>query len=254
MDSSLSIIFTILGVAIVIGVLFGFVLYVIGAIAFYKIAKNRGYNKPWLAWIPIANDYLKGAIADDINYRGGKTTSLRLWLLIASIVTRLGSLIYAGVQLASTVSMLADTYGAFTGAGGYDGLFSQTSNATIMLSLVSLLISALSIGYAVLYYIAMYRIYTDYVPRNAVLFLVLSIVFGVTEPFFVMSMRNKPAISIYGAQNPQWQPAAPPVQQGYTAPVYHNGQGNPVPPVVNPAPQENTQIPPAPEQNENNPE
>jgi len=35
-----------------------FVLYVIGAIGLYSIAKREGYDKPWLAWIPLGNGCL----------------------------------------------------------------------------------------------------------------------------------------------------------------------------------------------------
>ena len=37
---------------------------------------------------------------------------------------------------------------------------------------------------------ALYRLYRMYKPENAVLFLVLSIIFAITQPFFLFSMRN----------------------------------------------------------------
>ena len=50
---------------------------------------------------------------------------------------------------------------------------------------------ALGIAIAVVYFMAMYDIYTSCNPQNNVLFLVLSIVFTVTEPFFVFFLRKK---------------------------------------------------------------
>ena len=46
------------------------------------------------------------------------------------------------------------------------------------------------IAKAVVYYMAMYDLYTSCSPENNVLFLVLSIVFRVTEPFFIFFNRN----------------------------------------------------------------
>ena len=49
----------------------------------------------------------------------------------------------------------------------------------------------LSIAAAVIRYMAMYDIYTSMDPSNSILFLVLSIIFHVTEPFFLFFNRNK---------------------------------------------------------------
>ena len=39
-------------------ILIGIALYVYTAFAFMTIARKLGYDKPWLAWIPIANAFL----------------------------------------------------------------------------------------------------------------------------------------------------------------------------------------------------
>lgn len=224
-------------IAFGLGAIIGIVFYILNGIAFYAIAKNRGYNRPWLAWIPFAKEYLKGAIADDISYRTGKSTQFRVWILVGIIVAKLGSIITTAIQLPELFAMLgAMDLGLYN--NGVNLLTPRLSSAAFF-SLLSLLISAISIAYSVLHYIVMYRIYKDYVPQNAVMYLVLSIIFNVTEPFFALSIRNKPAISIYGAQNPYWSPAPQPQPgynqaaygQGYTPPPVYN-QGNVTPPVA----------------------
>lgn len=55
--------------------------YIFSSIAYYKISKRRGYQRPWLAWIPFARNYLYGAIADDINIKRGKKTYFG-WILL----------------------------------------------------------------------------------------------------------------------------------------------------------------------------
>lgn len=57
----------------------------------------------------------------------------------------------------------------------------------------SLPLAGVAIAKVVIYYMALYDIYLSCDPRNSVMYLVLSIVFGVTKPFFLFFNRNKDA-------------------------------------------------------------
>jgi hypothetical protein len=59
-----------LGLMIGIIVLVGLALYVYLALALMTIAKKLGYDKPWLAWIPIANLFLLAILAKKEWYFG----------------------------------------------------------------------------------------------------------------------------------------------------------------------------------------
>ena len=50
--------------------------------------------------------------------------------------------------------------------------------------------AGVGISKAIIYYMAMYDLYTSCSPENNVLFLVMSIIFRVTEPFFIFFNRN----------------------------------------------------------------
>ncbi len=41
------------------------VMYVFQALALYTMARNRNFPRPWLAWIPIAQSYVMGAVIND---------------------------------------------------------------------------------------------------------------------------------------------------------------------------------------------
>ena len=62
--------------------------------------------------------------------------------------------------------------------------------ASGLLSMIPFIGWLFPMAYAVYYYGALYRLYRMYKPENAVLFLVLSIIFAITQPFFLFSMRN----------------------------------------------------------------
>ena len=65
--------------------LISLVLYILGSVGLYSMARNTGVRNPWFAWIPIARDFLLGSLADRYNSTAmHKNTSLHLWLTILS--------------------------------------------------------------------------------------------------------------------------------------------------------------------------
>ena len=48
--------------------LIGIATYVLSALGLYTIAKRRGLNHPWLAWIPVASAWIVGSLSDQYRY------------------------------------------------------------------------------------------------------------------------------------------------------------------------------------------
>lgn len=67
----------------IIGFFLGIAMYAYSALAYMALAKKIGVDKPWLAWIPIANLYLMAKMA-------GMPT-WPLWLLIGCLIPLLNS-------------------------------------------------------------------------------------------------------------------------------------------------------------------
>lgn len=61
--------------------------YILLAIGIQTLAKNRGIENPWLAWIPIANFYLLGKIVGSMEIFGKRLDKLEIWVLVAYGVT-----------------------------------------------------------------------------------------------------------------------------------------------------------------------
>ena len=200
-SDSLYVMIGFLFVIFIAALLFGFIYYLFNAMGLYKLAKNRGYQYAWLAYIPIASTYILGSIADNINKCYQKKSNLRVWLLVLAIVQSFGSIIYSVVTLASFPEMISDSY---------YGVSSSIASTLLISSLVSLS----SIGFLVIRCICEYKVYTDYAPKNATMLLVLSILLGLS-PFFIFAIRNKPSSSIYYAQQQTQQPQYQPQQQQY---------------------------------------
>ena len=152
---------------------FSLVMYVLNAVGLYRVAKRRGIHHAWLAWVPIGSNWLLGSISDHYQYVAKqKVTSKRKILLILSLCLIGCLFVLAGGVIAIVLS-----------AG-------SNMNASVVLGVVLLLIAylgmmGLAIAITVFCYIAYYDLFRSCKPGNAVLFLVLSILFNVTLAFFV---------------------------------------------------------------------
>ena len=178
--------------------LLSLVTYVLTALALYTIARRRGLKNPWLAWIPVADSWLLGSLSDQYRYVvKGEHKSKRKILLFFRILAS-----YLWVSLMALLLRLC-----FRAFGGVmqgtipDILIRQILHQAANLLIVVLPLIGISIAYAVFRYMALYDIYKSLDPDNCVLFLVLSILFGVTEPFFLFFSREKD-----GGMPPRKQP------------------------------------------------
>ena len=192
---------------------FGIAAYVLRSIGLYSIAKRRGINHPWMAWVPVVDMWLLGCISDQSQYVvKGKNKNKRKWLLglnIAMWVVYIVFFVFFGIMMFDVVS------------GAMGGMSEDQLLAGLMGPMMGMLGSmipymGLAIAVMVVRYIAMYDLYTSCNPQNNVLFLVLSIFFSVTEPFFIFFNRKKD-----GGMPPrrvQAQPQYIPPQPSYEPP------------------------------------
>lgn len=181
-----ALLFYVIYMVIVAGI--GIVSYVFRSLGVYTIAKRRGIKRPWMAWVPVVDQYLLGCVSDQYQYVvKGKNKNKRIVLLWLNIGMMLLSLAVMG----SAVSMLVKAVQAAMGGVSEDQLFQVMMAPMAGMLGMSLPMMILSIVTMVFRYMAMYDLYTSCSPANNVMFLVLSIVFTITEPFFIFFIRNK---------------------------------------------------------------
>lgn len=181
------------------------VFYVFEAIGLYTISKNRGYQKPWLAFIPVANAWVLGGIADNIGHCFGKSTRWRIYLVAMEAVWSIAYFVYVVLLMAAFPEMLRISM--LTG-GDYSAVM---HSGWMQIVTIAPLISLVSMGRVVLRAIVSYKLYQDYSPKNAVLFLVLSILLGI-GPFLLFAVRNRLSATLYWRSQPR--PPYPPPPYG----------------------------------------
>ena len=164
----------------VYNLVFPVVAYILQAISFQTIARRRGIQKPYLAWIPVANMWLLGCIGDQYRYvnRGTdrKCRKKLLWLTIATwVVTALFWLAVFGAEYAVVKGI-------------------QTAVALIFAVLAALCFFQyiIVVVAAVVYqYIAIFDYFRSCDPNRAVLYLVMSILLPITYPVLLLLLRNE---------------------------------------------------------------
>ena len=168
--------------------LLGFATYVLSSLALYTLATRRGIDKAWLSWVPVLNVWIIGSLSDQYRYVvKGQYKSKRKILLILNLVNAVAALILMIVAVGVTVEL---TTGAIYGVRGNE-LWNSVLGSALGATGLALTMGGISIAAAVIRYMALYDIYVSMDPANSVLFLVLSIIFNVTEAFFLFFSRNR---------------------------------------------------------------
>lgn len=168
--------------------LMGIAAYVLTALALYTVAKRRGLKNPWLAWIPVADSYLLGSLSDQYRYVvNGENKSKRKILLVLRILIA----VMSTALFAVLIAMCIQAFGGIMRGIGEDELVDQILGLALSLFGLSLPLIGIAIAYTVFRYMALYDVYKSMDPSNCILFLVLSILFGITRPFFLFFSRNK---------------------------------------------------------------
>ena len=184
-------------------------LYVLRAVGIYTIAKRRGINHPWMSWIPVVDLWVLGCISDQFQYVvKGKDRNKRRWMLGLSIAVAVVYIVFF-VILGVTISRVIVTA---AGGMGADAILEAILDPVTAMLICIIPMVALSIAVVVIRYVAMYDLFTSCNPQNNVLFLVLSIFFNVTEPFFLFFSRNRD-----DGMPPRRQPQYAPAQETWEA-------------------------------------
>lgn len=189
-----------------LSLVFAIVSYVLCSAAFYSIAKRRGINNPWMSWVPVLSAWVLGCISDQYQYVvKGKNKNKRKWLIGLSIALAVLYIVFVVFVGITVFQIASNTMGGMT----EDQILEAVLGPLLGMMAGMLPLFALALAVTVIRYIAMYDLYTSCNPQNNVLFLVLSIFFSVTEPFFVFFNRKKDGGMPPRRTQPQYIPPQP---------------------------------------------
>lgn len=168
--------------------------YVFVSLGGQRMARKVGMSNPWMFWIPCANVYAMGNLADtQATLCEGKNTTYRKKMLAWSIVVACAAIPWA---IAYTVFMVAAAANGLLDENGVlitlDGAsLEPLIGPTLFLLAVSLVFLALYIVYVVIYYKTLYRIFKLYAPNGAAGLVVLSVFVSVAIPAVFLGLSKR---------------------------------------------------------------
>ncbi len=166
--------------------------YLLTSFGIYNMGKKLGVANPWLSFIPFANIYAFGKIAEHYIKKDGRPSAkfskilLTFNIIILVLTVVLVTALLVGVILEAMSNPDMNAY--FESEE-----FAVTGLYTFILPVVlgTLAICGLAIAYMVVTYVALWRIFSIFDPETATLYLVLSIFFGFLQPIFIFILRNR---------------------------------------------------------------
>ena len=180
----------------IIVIAFSVVAYILTGKSLSAIARRRGIEKPWMAWVPIGSDWLLGCISDQYRYVvHGQERNARGKLLKLGIIGASGTMI---------VSFIA---GIVVGLGFTEASEEVMLVPALLLILLCYALLAVLAVYLVAYYKAMFDLYRSCDPKKSLVFLLVSIFVTYPGPFFLFACRNKD-LGMPPRQEPEQLPEA----------------------------------------------
>lgn len=152
--------------------------YVLQSLGLYSMAKRRGINNPWLAWVPVGNVWILGCISDQYQYvaRGLDKSKRKLLMGLYVVVC-----VMLTVYFALIIGVMATEHMEGTSAVG-----------ALSMVFVGLGMIVISVWYSILVYMAQYDLFRSADPGNATLYLVLSLLLGsIVNTILIFICRNK---------------------------------------------------------------
>lgn len=170
-----------------------FVCLVLGGLALFTMAERAGVKHSWLGFLPFANTYYAGKVAGESPFFGKKMKRAGLYAMIAEIV-------YFALETVSLVSNILLSNPAYyetnyLEGGGATLTLNRASvpkgllglsDASVYISVLSLIASLVMIVFLCAVYNALYRKYS---PRNAYVLTVFSVILPI-RAFLLFAVRN----------------------------------------------------------------
>lgn len=198
MDENLEALFSSFSLATAgIGLVIGLAVYIMSALALYRIASRRGLRNAWLAWIPVGDGWILGSICDQYRYLvHGQNTNRRRVLLWLGLANTAGVVVLITALISAVVKVIAAGVGAEP-----DAMVAAILGPIMAMLGVGIVTAITGIVYMVFYYISLSDLFRSCDPANATVYLVLSIVGNVLsgvisyavilEPIFLLVTHGR---------------------------------------------------------------
>lgn len=188
-EEAVSFFFTFFIGAIAVSAVIGIAIYLLESISVYKMAKSAEIKNPWLAFIPVANDWVFGTLAEKYKKKNG-TKSARFGIILPVLE---GIVLIEAIALTifTVISVKEITGYAFDAVNTSAEMVPEQFMSLIPVIILYFALMAVAIAYAVVFFIALWRVYSSFDKSNATLYIVLSVIFTISVPIILFIIRNR---------------------------------------------------------------
>lgn len=168
--------------------------YIFVSLGGQRMGRKAGMSNPWMFWIPCANVYALGNLADtQATLCEGKNTTYRkkmlAWTIVVACISIVWAIAFSVYVVVAAANGMLDTNGDLVTLEGFDP--DALIGPALFFLLTSFAFLVLYIVYLVIYYKALYRIYKLYAPDGAAGLLILSIFVTVAIPAVFLSLSKR---------------------------------------------------------------
>ena len=167
--------------------------YVMQGLGLSAMAKNRGIERHWLAWVPMASTWMLGRISDQYREKAtGEDPNLRKKLLIRKIIKTAIELLLIGALLLWYFGMIAIVASAQVYGLDVEALIGPMVIAMYVVLLIwYVAMMVIMTFYYISQYKALFDIYRSSDPKTSTLFFVLSFFSQIALTLGIFLNRNK---------------------------------------------------------------
>lgn len=175
--------------AIAVSAVIGIAIYLLESISVYKMAKSAEIKNPWLAFVPVANDWVFGTLAEKYKKKNG-TKSARFGIILPVLE---GIVLIEAIALTifTVISIKEITCYALDAVNTSAEMAPEQFMSLIPVIILYFALMAVAISYAVVFFIALWRVYSSFDKSNATLYIVLSVIFTISVPIILFIIRNR---------------------------------------------------------------
>lgn len=175
----------------------GVAAYVLQALALHTIAKRRGLRCPWLAWVPVADGWILGAVSDQYRKTVLHKRSHRRGILLGlNIAAEILGILYVVLMFVGLFRFGPAYDGSVETEYGAIGWVPIILGVLVLLLLCMLPLIVLLIVKAVFRWMSIWDVFKSCDPRNAQLYFLVGFLLGLfkisgLETVFMVVCMNK---------------------------------------------------------------
>ncbi|MBE6605415.1 MAG: hypothetical protein E7635_00035 [Ruminococcaceae bacterium] len=162
--------------------------YVLQSLSLYGIAKKRDIKCAWLAWVPVAINWIIGSVVDDFDSQNGHKRKWRVTLITLSVIVLVGLIAIYAVAIAMAVAMAMS--GQMYDPSVYDPMVTKFVGFGIVMYVFFFAITFAVVLLQAISYICMFKIFEFIVPKKAVKYLILSFIVPLAYPICLLKCKD----------------------------------------------------------------